>query len=275
MIVACPNCQTRFNVPAEALEPDGRQVRCSRCHVVWFQEPEGGARAGRAATRDAAADAAPSAAGPAAGRDAAAEAETPIALADEAGPEEPPAADRADWDAPEPGSYDLTELDGEPIPRLPIQTRARAQRRRAQKRRGSAIGWYALLAAILAVLAVLWFGRAELVAAWPPIERLYVTAGIELPAPPLTLEFRDTATSFEDDNATLVVSGAVVNTGAAPQQVPPVLVVLLDSDGRSLVTRAVQADQASLVPGATTAFAARFENFPPAVADLRLTFQRP
>ncbi|MFC3230027.1 zinc-ribbon domain-containing protein, partial [Marinibaculum pumilum] len=40
MIVACPNCQTQFSVPATALRPDGRQVRCSRCHYSWFQEPE-------------------------------------------------------------------------------------------------------------------------------------------------------------------------------------------------------------------------------------------
>ena len=186
-----------------------------------------------------------------------------------------PDAEAADWDEPEPGSYDLTELDGEPIPQLPIQTRARVQRKKAQKRSGRSIGWYALLAAIVAVVAVLYFARGTLVELWPPIERLYVTAGIDLPAPPITLDFRDTATSFEDQDTTLVVSGTVINSGEAEQAVPAVEVVLLDSTGAALVTRAVKADAAMLPPGGTAAFAARFENYPQTVADLRLSFALP
>ncbi|MEQ9046661.1 MAG: DUF3426 domain-containing protein, partial [Sneathiellaceae bacterium] len=181
----------------------------------------------------------------------------------------------ADWDDPEPGSYDLTELDGEPIPQLPIQTRARVNRKKVQKRSGRAIGWYALLLAIVAVVAGLYFGRGQLVELWPPIERLYVTAGIPLPAPPITLDFRDTATSFEDQDTTLVVSGQVVNSGTAQQTVPAVEVVLLDATGTALVTRAVKGQAGSLMPGESTGFSARFESFPPTVADLRLSFVLP
>lgn len=39
MVITCPNCQTKFMVPSQALVPDGRKVRCSRCAHVWFQGP--------------------------------------------------------------------------------------------------------------------------------------------------------------------------------------------------------------------------------------------
>lgn len=39
MIVACPSCKTRFNVPDTAFPADGRKVKCSNCGEVWHQRP--------------------------------------------------------------------------------------------------------------------------------------------------------------------------------------------------------------------------------------------
>lgn len=35
MELSCPQCDTRFSIPEEALGPAGRKVRCSRCAHVW------------------------------------------------------------------------------------------------------------------------------------------------------------------------------------------------------------------------------------------------
>jgi predicted Zn finger-like uncharacterized protein len=35
MILECPACQSRFNVPAHAIPPAGRTVKCSHCSHVW------------------------------------------------------------------------------------------------------------------------------------------------------------------------------------------------------------------------------------------------
>jgi predicted Zn finger-like uncharacterized protein len=40
MIIACPNCSTRFEVNAAALPTAGRKVKCARCAHVWLQRPE-------------------------------------------------------------------------------------------------------------------------------------------------------------------------------------------------------------------------------------------
>ena len=39
MIVACPNCTTRFSVKAGTLGAVGRKVRCSKCGKEWIQPP--------------------------------------------------------------------------------------------------------------------------------------------------------------------------------------------------------------------------------------------
>lgn len=39
MLLTCPQCETHFSVPDDALLPDGKKVRCSICKHTWFQEP--------------------------------------------------------------------------------------------------------------------------------------------------------------------------------------------------------------------------------------------
>lgn len=46
--IECPNCQARYQVPAEALGPNGRDVTCSSCGQIWHATPvpEGPVEAG-------------------------------------------------------------------------------------------------------------------------------------------------------------------------------------------------------------------------------------
>lgn len=40
MIITCPQCNARFNLHAQVLAPEGRNVRCSTCHEVWYELPD-------------------------------------------------------------------------------------------------------------------------------------------------------------------------------------------------------------------------------------------
>ena len=40
MILTCPKCASRFNLPASTLAPEGRRVKCSNCGDMWFQLPD-------------------------------------------------------------------------------------------------------------------------------------------------------------------------------------------------------------------------------------------
>lgn len=52
MIVACPECETRFVAPLEKFLPNGRKVRCAKCGHSWFQGVDGSdAQSDEAATQ--------------------------------------------------------------------------------------------------------------------------------------------------------------------------------------------------------------------------------
>ena len=40
MILVCPNCKAGFNVPENAIPPEGRHVKCSSCENVWIAKNE-------------------------------------------------------------------------------------------------------------------------------------------------------------------------------------------------------------------------------------------
>lgn len=40
MILTCPQCSSRYLLPAHVLSPGGRRVKCSSCGEVWFHKPD-------------------------------------------------------------------------------------------------------------------------------------------------------------------------------------------------------------------------------------------
>lgn len=39
MIVSCPQCDARYEVDAQVLSPNGREVRCAKCGHLWTERP--------------------------------------------------------------------------------------------------------------------------------------------------------------------------------------------------------------------------------------------
>ncbi len=40
MLIVCPNCETSYQIKAQALGTGGRSVRCAQCKETWFATPE-------------------------------------------------------------------------------------------------------------------------------------------------------------------------------------------------------------------------------------------
>lgn len=198
MIVTCPNCSTRYQLDAGALVPSGRALRCVRCGHTWTQRP----------VSDTAARVV----------------------------EEEPEAEEIE--VPDFG------LDVPSRPRRAGRTPASARRRergRAKRSRQAAgsggIGWFVLAGVVVAVLAGLYFLRAEVVSYFPPAQRAYDLAGLDT-SPPVTIPgeglriLENTIKSSvldDDDGRTIDIEGEVQNVTRSTRAVPPVMqVILLD-----------------------------------------------
>ena len=155
MRIVCPSCQATYEVPDSALARGPRAVRCARCGTEWTPEP--------GATAPAPVAAAPP------------EIVPPEIVPPEATqPPEPPAPTmpplrpepRLTSYRPRTGQHE----DDESLP--PRDDELRLSRHSAM------IAWIVsvVLLAVIGWAAVAW--RTEVMAAWPPSERLYVALGL-------------------------------------------------------------------------------------------------
>jgi predicted Zn finger-like uncharacterized protein len=139
MRIACPSCRAVYNLPPALA--DGRRMRCARCKHEFMPSP---------------ADAVP--ARPA---EPAAPASTPVA----------PVASRPSWPPP----------TTRPADRLQVDIGPQHPRPRPASRRHAVETALALAVSVLVLCAALagaYIWRAELMAVWPPSQRLYALLGL-------------------------------------------------------------------------------------------------
>lgn len=254
MIITCPSCATRYEIPPKNLGPAGRMVRCTNCSHRWFvTHDETAARVISADDLDAhpevGPEAGPEAASAAGGRRTAG-----------AGPERaaeaniPPPLDRA----PEFAS----EGDRGQPRRAPQATRSTA----------ATIGWLAVLL-ILLILTGLVLGRNELVAIAPQTAPIYQRVGLPV-TQPIGLELAGIVSErlAGDNGDTLRITGAVRNIAGAERAVPRLRVALLDSARDEVLVREVDVPQAVLAAGASTRFSVDLDDPPADARNFSVTF---
>ena len=248
MILTCPACQTRFNVPAKALGEAGRKVRCSSCGDIWHQMPV--------------AEDAPTP-------------PPPEPDVDEFGIEDEASAPNGgeDWDEHgDDGDGDEEAAEGD-------DDAADAALPKAVKAPGGRGGGLAAWLILIFILAGVGTGgylfQEKIVAFWPPASQLYAMAGLCAEEEKFGLAIQNVKWEHKQEKSkpVLLVRGEVANISDQPQSVPRLRVVILDEHDRRLFRWTVTTAKNSLNPGQATNFSTRLANPPADARSLAVTFQ--
>jgi predicted Zn finger-like uncharacterized protein len=262
MIIVCPQCESRYELPEATVPQAGRTVRCTRCRAEWqaFAEPDDGAGLG---------DMAP----------------PPRLALDEALTDEPaePMLDAAIREA----EADLA-IEHEPAPELTravnvdtVEARAAkreaVRERRAARRRGlrRVLGRAGLLAAALGAVAALLVLRIDVVRALPGSAGLYARVGLPVNLRGLAFEEVRTSRSAEGQTPVLVVEGEIRNVAGHDQPVPRLRLAIRDGKEIEVYSWTALLGRPVLKPGETLPFRSRLAAPPPEGRSVALRFLKP
>ncbi len=142
------------------------------------------------------------------------------------------------------------------------------------EKRGSAMGWAALVTVVAAIFIVGALARHSIVRAWPPAQRLYMAIGFPTAGPKswLNIEVVSHDQAIKGGRTILVVKGKVTNTSDEVRDVPQLQAWIRAEDARELANWTFSADQTRLLPGETARFVTRFQNPPAGAAALSVDF---
>lgn len=286
MIITCPHCQTRYQVAREAIGSAGRKVQCAHCLKDWQAVPE----LDRPAPPPRPTLVAPPPPPPPvrADDDRLFEDMDELGLDDAMIEEERTvtAAERA----VKVGEAVIAATEPASPPPAPVDDQkkfdiaaARRQERdyrarqnslartlpHARMRRTARIAAFGLLVLVAAGGVGL---RTPIVAQFPEMAGLYEAVGLGVNV--VGLDFRDVATlrSRHQGAEVMEVNAKIYSVADRPVTVPPVVVTLLDQQGRPIYEWSVSPPTASLLPGETVGISAEV-TAPPVGADkVRLTF---
>ncbi|WP_119418469.1 DUF3426 domain-containing protein [Desertibaculum subflavum] len=239
MILSCSACSTRFLVPDQALRPSGRKVKCGKCGSTWFTPPP-------------------------------ANAPSQAELESVPPPPAPPpptvaaATESPRLEAPVGASVgqpvDPMKAARERVANLPTVKEQPA------RRSSDTIGWLALAASVMIVIAAAYLGRDRVVSLLPAAQPYYAKLGIPVSLPE-RLMVRDVTTKQirEGGDAVLEVTGLIANESRHARPMPRLRIALLN-EKREQIFEYTFAPEGVEVPGrGEIAFATKLAK-PPAEA---------
>lgn len=277
VVIACPNCGTRYQVPYTTIGVDGREVQCAQCTKHWHATAEAPHHPKPPVENDVLFSAAEESA-----LDATFEAEARSATPAPA----LPATVQRDADhartladiraalAPKPKTEPVNELD----PALLSKSKREfAQRQKsisgrlpmARVRRTVRLAAFVLLVSILVLGFAL---RTDLVRWFPALAGLYASIGMPVNVIGLEFENSKTMTTFRGGKSVMVISSNIRSVASSTVAVPPVLITLLDASGTIVYEWTVTTVATEMAPGEVFEFSTEVSAPPQGATTVRLSF---
>lgn len=281
MIITCPSCGASFNVKAEALGPNGRSVKCSKCAHRWHATADGDAA--EVAADPVAAEAPPveSAPLPVADGSAAPEpAEEPVAAGE--APEDEESTGPAAPVMPPSGLREALGITDAPSDISDEEPRSRSGRRPAPpppKRRPSMVRVFSIFVLLLAVCGTAGgavFMKNEIMMWLPATQRLYAMVGMgpEVLGHGLQIVEPTPKKEIDGNNEILIVEGEIRNVAEKSVEVPLMRGALLDAEGKELHSWTFTAAKSRIAPGELVRYRTEYRNPPSEAQSLDITFTR-
>ena len=263
MIITCPHCQTKYQVAYEAIGSAGRKVQCAQCQQAWQQQPlpaEDVADPDRMPAFEALSEDALDEVMEAEERAAAAEAEARRAkekAAEEA--RQQAAAAKMEAALLRKRQRDFSRRQTAMAAELPLAKLRRSLR---------------ILAVLLlgAVLAVLYFGRIQVVERFPAMAGVYEAMGLGVNVVGLDFAEVTSLRTLRDGKDVLLVSAQIVGLMPEPVAVPAVVVTLLDDEGRGIYEWSVTPSVRDLMAGERSTLDTQLPLPPGNATRVRLSF---
>lgn len=246
MLLTCPSCSTKYQVPDGSIPPDGRKVRCTSCAHVWHQGPEE---------------------------------ETFDLVLEEAPPEEQVEVEPQPEPKPEPEPV----LSGdEPRKFKRPETPETLIQRKPKKKRGILRGftWLLLLLLLGAVGAGAIVFRQKIIDYLPENAKyqaadIYDMMGLpfKLPGYGLKIDVTKSSRQSRDDVPVLVIEGKVTNVSRRTRNLPRIRASLRDKTDKELQSWLFKLKEATLEPDGTATFTTSIDNPKPNARKLGLNFE--
>lgn len=290
VVIVCPHCGTRYQVPSETIGSKGRQVQCAHCNKAWQAMAEKPAPMPKPAPAPKAPVADPNEDDRMFDADAEAELDAQFEAEQRRTAEAEVEDDPADalmqeaQRALEEARAALSARPAEPAAAPVKATPADKKREKAFSRRQAALTRQLPMARVRRTLRIVGVGtlalmltgglvlRADLVRLFPDLAGVYESVGLGVNV--VGLDFRDVTTLIarDKDSEIIEVDARIYSVSPGEVKVPPVVVTLLDVEGAALYQWSVAPSAASMRPGEILDFSTEVRRPPPGTTRVRLGF---
>jgi predicted Zn finger-like uncharacterized protein len=255
VIVSCPACATRFSLDAALLGTKGRTVRCAKCSHKWKQvPPPDEAPAESPAESPPVPEAAPPAESP----------PMPPAptAAVAAAPEEPAPT------APETVAPPRARPDLRPTGPITVPPKLRPM---APSKRTGYIPLVLMLGVLVGLLAAGYFFSGAIARVVPGADMIYRLIGLSASDPTDVLQLGNLKTEMRGTSV-LSIRGELFNPSEYPQDIPPMMVILSDKEGKQIGVMPFRLQEARIEPGETISFRKIYQDPPGGTQSVAVNF---